>query len=158
MIILPNKYTPKLLSVGSLSPDFNLMSNDGNFRGLYHYRGSFVVIYFYPHDDMNRSIKEIKLFRDKYRFFKELNTLLFVISEDTVDMVVEFSLKYAIPFSILSDNDKVVASKYKLLNKDNKVIRATFLINKDSNILKIWVDKRLKDYYEEIFLEVEKNE
>jgi peroxiredoxin Q/BCP len=157
MIILPNKYIPEMLSIGSLSPDFNLASSDGNFRGLYYYRGSFVVLYFYPNDNLNRSISEMKLFRDKYKFFREYNIILFVISEDMNDTVVKFSLKYAIPFPILSDDNREVASKYKVFNKDSKIIRTTFLVNKDSKILNIWRDKKLKNYYEEIFSEVEKN-
>jgi peroxiredoxin Q/BCP len=99
----------------------------------------------------------MKLFRDKYKFFREHNIILFVISEDMNDTVVKFSLKYAIPFPILSDDNREVASKYKVFNKDSKIIRTTFLVNKDSKILNIWRDKKLKNYYEEIFSEVEKN-
>ncbi len=72
-------------------------------------------------------------------------------------IALKFALKYAIPFPILSDDNREVASRYKVLNKDNKVIRTTFLVNKDSKILNIWRDKKLKNYYKEIFTEVEKN-
>ncbi len=157
MIGLPGKYTLGVLSVGVLSPNFNLLSSDSSFRGIYNYRGSFVVLYFYPSDDMNRSLSEIKLFRDKYKFFQEHDIMLLAISDGTNYSERQFSLKYAIPFPILSDDDKKVSSEYKVLNKDNNIKRTTFLISNSSKILRVWSDSKLKDYYKEIFVEVEKN-
>ena len=52
------------LSVGQHAPDFTLPDQNGAMHSLADFRGSLVLIYFYPKDDTPGCTKEACAFRD----------------------------------------------------------------------------------------------
>lgn len=61
------------------------------------------------------------------------------ISVDTLALQQKFSEKEKLPFPLLADSEKKFAALYGVLNpKNNLAARATFVINKEGTITKIY--------------------
>ncbi len=95
------------------APDFSLLDQDGTNHTLSSYRGSFVLIYFYPKDDTPGCTKEACAIRDAYDVFKKEGIIVLGISKDSVASHKKFAEKYGLPFTLLADTDKKVITDYK---------------------------------------------
>ena len=100
------------LSVGDKAPDFSLRDQDGNIRTLSEFRGSCVVLYFYPKDDTPGCTKEACGLRDSFDDFKKQGIAILGINYDSPKTHKAFKAKYHLPFILLSDAKKSVAKKY----------------------------------------------
>jgi len=125
------------LKVGDRAPDFTLPDQDGTYQTLSDYRGHPVVVYFYPKDDTPGCIKEACSIRDVYDGFKQAGIVVFGISYDTPEDHYAFRVKYRLPFTLLSDQDKSVSKAY---GSEGVFFpeRKTFLIDEKGSILKIY--------------------
>ncbi len=95
------------------APDFSLLDQDCTNHTLSSYRGSFVLIYFYPKDDTPGCTKEACAIRDAYDVFKKEGIIVLGISKDSVASHKKFAEKYGLPFTLLADTDKKVITDYK---------------------------------------------
>ncbi len=68
------------LCIGDVAPDFTLPNQDGVDTSLSSFKGSRVVIYFYPKDDTPGCTKEAFGFRDRWYLFKSNNIQVLGIS------------------------------------------------------------------------------
>jgi len=128
--------TPK---VGSAAPDFDLLDQNNKRQRLADYRGKWLVLYFYPKDDTPGCTKEACNFRDDYFRIRGLGAVVMGVSLDDVSSHQEFAEKYHLPFSLLSDSNKVVAKAYNVLRGFGPVSftsRQTFIIDPEGKIAK----------------------
>ena len=102
-------------SVGSMAPDFTLTSQEGKPVNLKDYRGSWVVLYFYPKDFTNGCTVEAHNFQRDQEKYKENNTVVLGVSVDSTDSHKQFCTKEGLNFKLLADTDHKVSSKYGLL-------------------------------------------
>ena len=58
--------------MNKLAPDFLLPDQDGKEHKLSDYKGSWVLLYFYPNDDTPGCTKEACAIRDSFPDFKSL--------------------------------------------------------------------------------------
>jgi thioredoxin-dependent peroxiredoxin len=127
--------TPK---VGEQAPDFNLPNAKGEMVSLASFKGSWVVLYFYPKDDTPGCTKEACTFRDDLHKLEKLGAKVVGVSVDDGKSHAEFAKKYSLPFPLLSDKDGAVAKQYGALS-DFLVMkmakRYTFLID-DNGVLR----------------------
>jgi thioredoxin-dependent peroxiredoxin len=126
-----------MIEANTLAPDFELEDQDGKSHKLSNYRGSNVLIYFYPKDDTPGCTKEACSIRDSYAQFENLELKIFGISADSVESHKKFAQKYNLPFTLLADTNKTVA---KLYGADGAlfVSRISFLINDKGEIIKTY--------------------
>lgn len=153
------------ITEGIIAPDFCLPNFEGRKVCLQDFKGSWVVLYFYPKDMTPGCTKEACDFRDNYSFLKKKGIEVIGVSRDDEKSHKKFSEKYNLNFSLLSDKDGGVSKKYKVLVEKNmygkKVLgieRSTFIINPEGKIEKIFrkvkVENHLqeiKDFFKEIF-------
>ncbi len=92
-----------MLSVGDIAPNFTLPDQDGRSHTLEDYRGSWVVLYFYPKDDTPGCTKEACNFRDEKGRLEELGAVVLGVSADDVESHGRFHSKYGLNFALLSD-------------------------------------------------------
>jgi thioredoxin-dependent peroxiredoxin len=127
--------TPK---VGEQAPDFNLPDAKDEMVSLASFKGSWVVLYFYPKDDTPGCTKEACTFRDDLHKLEKLGAKVVGVSVDDGKSHAEFAKKYSLPFPLLSDKDGGVAKQYGALS-DFLVMkmakRYTFLID-DNGVLR----------------------
>lgn len=132
------------LDVGDVAPDFTLDSDTGEAVTLSSFRGSSVVLYFYPRDDTPGCTAQALGVRDAWEQFEARGAVVLGVSPDTVESHVKFRDKYALPFTLLADPDHEVAELYgvwgerKLYGKTYIGIeRSTFVIDANGVLTKV---------------------
>lgn len=132
-----------MLEVGTPAPDFTLPDQNGQMHSLADYRGQKVVLYFYPRDNTAGCTKQACAFADLYPQFQEKGAQVLGVSKDSVASHKRFEQKHGLPFTLLSDTEKVVLQAYdvwkekKLYGKVSMgVVRSTYLIDENGIIVK----------------------
>ena len=130
---------------GKAPPAFTLNDTDGNKVALKDLKGKNVIIYFYPKDDTPGCTKEACGFRDVWGEIEKHNAVVLGISPDDGDSHRQFIDKYTLPFTLLSDPDKKVMTKYDAFGekmmygkKTVGVIRSTVWVGPDGKVKKHW--------------------
>jgi len=107
----------KTVEIGKKAPDFTLPDEQNTQQTLSDfYKNSWVIIYFYPSDDTPGCTKQACSLRDKYADFTPLKVTIIGISYNSPESHKKFKDKYHLPFTLLSDNEKKVATAYGAKN------------------------------------------
>ena len=124
---------------GEPAPEFRLQDQNNQWHELTDYRGSWVVLFFYPKADTPGCTTEACEFRDNIFAFEKAGATVMGISLDDVKSQKDFADKYSLPFPLLSDAKQEVATAYGVLGSFGpmKVAkRHTFLIGPDGSVAK----------------------
>ncbi len=140
------------LKIGDKAPDFILLDQNNIEHTLSDYIGKKIVVYFYPKDDTPGCTKEACSIRDNINTFEENDITVFGISYDSPKSHKKFAEKYNIPFTLLSDSDKVVAESYNS-NGFLMAKRNTFLIDTNGKIFKIYKKVDVTTHTDKILLD-----
>jgi len=130
---------------GVPAPDFELPDDTGKIRKLSDFRGQPVILYFYPKDDTPGCTTEACNFRDDYSAYEKAEVVILGVSPDSVKSHVKFKEKYGLNFPLLADEDHKVCELYDVwgLKKYRGreymgVLRTTFLIDAEGNIVQVF--------------------
>ena len=130
-----------MLKSGIKAPDFTLSDKDGNAVSLSSFLGKKVVLYFYPKDNTPGCTRQACALALKNKEIENKNAVVIGISKDSVNSHLNFSMKYNLPFALLSDSDLSAIQAYgvwqekKLYGKASMgVVRTTFLIDEQGNV------------------------
>ena len=133
------------LSVGDQAPNFTLPDQEGQEHTLSAYKGSPVVLYFYPKDHTSGCTTEACGFRDDYSAYQEAGVTILGVSPDSPKTHTNFISKHDLPFTLLADTEREVLKLYgawglkKMYGREYEgVLRTTFLIGADGKIAKIY--------------------
>ena len=133
------------LEAGAKAPDFTLATDDGSQLSLSSLAGRNVVLYFYPKADTPGCTTESCEFRDAFPRFADGGAVILGASPDTVKAQAKFKEKFQLPFTLLADEDHVLAEAYGVWKEKSMygkkymgVDRTTFVIGKDGNIAKVF--------------------
>ena len=103
------------------------------------------MLYFYPRDDTPGCTKEACGFRDDWRKLRRLGVNVVGVSPDEPEKHAAFRKKYKLPFTLLSDPDKTVMTKYGAFGEKmmygktvQGVIRSTVWIGPDGKVRHHW--------------------
>src|SRR5271155_3372158 len=140
----PRGASAAMPQAGESAPDFQgQMVYNGQVRPvkLADYKGYKLVLYFYPKDNTPGCTKEACAFRDGFAKFKAAGVYILGCSIDSADAHANFIKKYDLPFPLLLDPDKKVATAYGAANGIpilglNR--RVTFVIDEHGKILKVY--------------------
>lgn len=134
-----------MLEIGTKAPDFTLSDQDGKSHSLSDYRGTKVILYFYPKDNTAGCTKQACGFRDRYPQIREKGAVVLGVSKDSVKSHKNFEEKQQLPFTILSDEDATVIQLYDAWKEKSMygrkymgTERTTYLISEDGVILKAY--------------------
>ena len=127
-----------MLQIGTQAPAFTLPDQSGTPVSLSDFRGQKVVLYFYPKDNTPGCTRQACGFATAYEGFKEKNIAVIGISKDSVASHAKFAEKYGLPFTLLSDPERVAIEAYgvwqekKMAGKVGMgVVRTTFIIDEE---------------------------
>ncbi|MDE2610875.1 MAG: peroxiredoxin [Burkholderiales bacterium] len=125
-------------------PDFSAPATGGDFS-LSAYRGTKLVVYFYPKDNTPGCTAEGMEFRDLYPKFKQAGAEIIGISRDSLKSHDNFKNKLGLPFPLVSDQDEAVCQLFdvikmkKMYGKEVRGIeRSSFLIDADGVLRQEW--------------------
>jgi peroxiredoxin Q/BCP len=132
-----------LLQAGERAPDFLLADGEGRMRQLGEWRGTWLILYFYPRDDTPGCTAEAKAFNDRQPELAALKAQVLGISVDSSDSHRSFASQHGLNFPLLADTDGKVSRRYGALN-DFAIVkfakRHTFLIDPEGRIAKAYRD------------------
>jgi peroxiredoxin Q/BCP len=130
---------------GKAAPLFTLLDAQGNKVALKNLKGKDVILYFYPKDDTPGCTKEACSFRDLWGEIESLGIVVLGVSPDSSESHEQFANKFNLPFTLLSDPDKKVMTKYgafgeKMMygKKSMGVIRSTVWVGANGKVKKHW--------------------
>mgnify|MGYP002630572677 FL=1 len=142
---------------GKKAPDFTAPTDGAKSLRLSDLRGKPVVLYFYPKDDTPGCTTEACSFRDAAPDFKKLKAQVVGVSKDSVARHDKFKAKYGLDFPLVSDEDGKICEKYgtwveKSLygRKYMGIDRATFLIDKNGIVARIWRKVKVAGHVDEV--------
>jgi peroxiredoxin Q/BCP len=142
---------PEELKIGDLAPEFRAQAIGGGSKyeggkavSLGDFRGSTVVLYFYPKDDTPGCTAQACGLRDVWDDLGA-QANIFGVSVDSAASHEKFIKKYQLPFPLLSDVDKKIANAYGVWveksmygKKYMGVERSTFVIDGTGRISAIF--------------------
>ena len=129
------------LKVGSMAPNFSVLSSDGRQVSLPGLRGKRVVLYFYPKDMTGGCTIEANEFTELAKKFTAGGTLVYGVSPDSIESHMKFIGKEGIAFPLLSDEGHKVAEMFGVWVKKSMygreymgIERSTFVIGLDGKL------------------------
>lgn len=133
------------LETGQMAPDFTLPVDNGDSVSLSGLKGKNVVVFFYPKDLTSGCTKESIAFSEMKDEFAKANTHIIGISADSVARHAKFREKHELTVDLASDEEKQVIEAYGVWveksmygRKYMGIERATFLIDSEGRIARIW--------------------
>jgi thioredoxin-dependent peroxiredoxin len=145
------------LKTGDKAPDFTAKDQNGNPVALKDFRGSKLVLYFYPKDDTPGCTAEACNLRDNYSKLLKQGYKIIGVSADDEGSHKKFAEKYVLPFPLIPDKEKKIILSYgawgqkKLYGKEYMgIIRSTFIISPDGIIEKIITKVDTKNHTDQI--------
>ena len=145
------------LKEGDKAPDFSAPTNGGGTISLSELKGKNVILYFYPKDDTPGCTKEACSFRDSHSKLTRRGIKVLGLSLDSEAKHKKFAAKYDLPFTLLSDTDRVVSEAYgtygekKFMGRTYMGLhRMTFLIDEKGRIKKIFSKVKPEGHAEEV--------
>jgi len=149
------------LSVGDLAPDLSLPTGDGKDIHLNDLRGGCVVLYFYPKDDTEACTAEAIDFSALRTQFDAAGATVIGASPDSPKRHAKFASKHALSVKLASDQNLEASNAYGVWveksmygRKYMGVERATFLIDGDGIIQRIWRKVRVRNHAQEVLAAV----
>jgi peroxiredoxin Q/BCP len=128
---------------GQTAPSFRLQDQNGHWHTPADFHGRWLVMYFYPKDFTPGCTTEVCNFRDDIAKLRKAGADVVGISLDDVKSHAEFASKYHVPFPLLSDADRQVATTYGVLTSHmgmHYAKRTTFLVDPQGRIAKVYPD------------------
>ncbi len=145
------------LKQGDPAPDFTATDQNGNTVSLKDFRGTRVVLYFYPKDNTPGCTAEACSLRDHHESLLNSGYRVLGVSPDSAKSHLSFISKYQLPFTLIADTDKEVAKAYgvwgpkKFMGRVyDGVHRTTFLISAEGTIEKILTEVNTKEHAAQI--------
>ncbi|TQX31056.1 thioredoxin-dependent thiol peroxidase [Clostridioides difficile] len=154
-----------MLSIGTKAPEFTLEDKDGNKVSISDFKGKKVVVYFYPKDNTPGCTRQVCAFRNAYDGFKKEDVQVIGISKDSIKSHQKFAEKHELPFILLSDPDLVAIKAFDVWKEKKMygktalgVVRATYIIDENGIIEKVFEKAKPDTNAQEILEYLEKQE
>lgn len=134
-----------MLREGDLVPDVKLTGMDGEAVSPADFKGHKLVLYFYPKDDTTGCTREALDFSALAAEFEKQGAWILGVSKDSPAKHRKFTDKHGLAVRLASDEDGAVCEAFgtwveKSLygRKYMGIDRATFLIDRDGTVARIW--------------------
>jgi len=141
------------LQVGDTAPDVALETLEGGKLALSSLRGRPFVIYFYPKDDTPGCTREGQDFSALKPAFDLAGVSVIGVSKNTVAQHRKFAAKHALTINLATDVDGSVCEAFGTWGEKSLygrkymgIDRATFLIDAEGRIAKLWRKVKVSDH------------
>jgi peroxiredoxin Q/BCP len=152
------------LRPGDAVPALELADHDGKSFSLGDLLGESYVVYFYPKDDTPGCTREACAFRDDLGKFERAKVRVIGVSPDKPESHTRFRTKYGLPFTLLSDVDRVAANAFGVwVKKQNYgreymgIERSTFLVDESGKVKKVWRNVKVDGHSQSVLADAEAN-
>jgi peroxiredoxin Q/BCP len=146
-----------MLHEGDKVPDVALAGMDGGTFSPADFAGQKFVLYFYPKDDTTGCTAEAQAFTALAEEFEKEGTWILGVSKDSPAKHARFADKYGLKVRLATDATGAVCEAFGTWieksmygRKYMGIDRATFLVNRDGVISRIWLKVRVAGHAEEV--------
>lgn len=146
-----------MLQIGDKAPLFEGISQNGTLIGSQSFPGKKIILYFYPKDNTSGCTAEACSLRDGYSELLKQGFVVVGVSPDSAASHDKFIAKHSLPFPLIADTDKKIASDYgvwaekKLYGRTYMgIVRTTFVIDEKGTIEKIFDKVNTKNHFIQI--------
>jgi peroxiredoxin Q/BCP len=146
-----------MLQVGDRAPEIALRTDSGEEFQLSALKGKRVVLYFYPRANTTGCTVEACEFRDGVAKFAKKGATVVGVSPDKPAAQAKFKDKFALPFTLLADEEKAAAQAYGVWREKTMygkkvmgIVRSTFVIGADGRIEKIYAKVKAAGHAAEV--------
>ncbi len=133
------------LKVGDPAPEFIAPASGGATVSLKDLRGRPVIRCWEPKEGTPGCTQEACGFREAFEEFRKRGAVVLGVSPDSPKSHDKFTVKFTLPFALVSDTDHKIAEAYGVWGekqfmgrKYQGVHRVTFLIGADGRLAAIW--------------------
>jgi peroxiredoxin Q/BCP len=143
--------------VGKKVTDIKLAATGEQDVKISDFKGSNVVLYFYPKDSTPGCTTEGQDFRDAKAKFTRQKTIILGVSRDSIKSHENFKAKQKFNFDLISDADEKLCNQFDVIKEKNmygkKVMgieRSTFLIDKKGVLQQEWRKVKVAGHVDEV--------
>ncbi len=134
-----------MLRIGDAAPDFEAPVDGGGVIRLSDLRGRKVVLYFYPNDSTPTCTVEACTFRAMHPGFAAKKVAVVGVSGNSVESHDRFKVRHRLPFPLVSDPDRRIATAYGARRKKKLLwieymssVRTTYVIDEEGKITAVY--------------------
>ncbi|MGI6432359.1 MAG: peroxiredoxin [Sphaerochaetaceae bacterium] len=145
------------MTIGAKLPPLTLLDDQGNSVSMDQFAGSYVVLYTYPKDNTPGCTSEACSFRDNSSAITDQKAIIVGVSADSVASHAKFKAQHNLPFTLLSDPDRLLlqalgawGEKVRFGKKTMGILRMTFLFDPQGRLVHIWPKVSVQTHGEEI--------
>jgi thioredoxin-dependent peroxiredoxin len=149
------------IQAGSVAPSFQLKDQTGTVVSSASLKGKPYVLYFYPKDDTTGCTREACGFRDAHPAFGKHGARVIGVSPDSEASHAKFAGKYGLPFTLLSDPDKVLAKAYGAWGPKKNygreymgIIRSTFVVDAAGKVKRAYYGVKVDGHVDSVLGDV----
>ena len=151
----------EMLKIGDVVPKNKFIDNLGNTHSFEDYKGSKIILFFYPRANTPGCTAQACNLGDNYQKLIEKGYTVFGVSADNVSQQNRFSEKYSFQYLLIADNEKDLINAFgvwgpkKFQGREYQGIhRTTFLIDENGVITNVINKVKTKDHAAQILNEV----
>ena len=151
-----------MVSVGKRVANFTIPATGDKTLSLDDFKGTHLVLYFYPQDHTPGCTREGQEFRDAYDTFRKAGADILGVSRDSVRTHENFCRKQSFPFDLLSDADEKLCKQFDVIKEKNMygrkymgIERSTFIIDGKGVLRQEWRKVRVPGHVEEVLKAVQ---
>ncbi len=134
-----------------------LPASDGKTYSLNDFKGQKVILYFYPKDDTSGCTLEAKDFTALKDQYAAKGYQIIGVSRDSIKSHQKFTDKHDLNLLLLSDEDEELVKAFDVLKEKQMfgkkymgIVRSTFVLNEDGDIVEEYRNVKAKDHAEEL--------
>lgn len=144
-------------AVGEKAPAFKEKDQDGNWVKLSDFKGTKLVLYFYPKDSTPTCTTQACNLRDNYEQLLAKGYKVLGVSVDDEKSHRKFIAKHNLPFPLLADTEHRMVNDYGVWGEKKMyghtfmgVFRTTFVIDGKGRITEVITKVKSKDHAAQI--------
>ena len=151
-----------MLKIDDKMPNFEILTDKGDFKVSNHL-GKNIVVFFFPRADTSGCTAESIAFTNLQKKFEKLNCIVIGISKDNIKKQAKFREKYNLTCELGADYENNVCEQFGVWveksmygRKYMGIQRATFLCNEKGIITNVWEKVKVPGHADEVLAAVEK--
>ena len=144
------------INIGKKIKDITITTTD-NKNKLSDYLNKNLILYFYPRDMTPGCTTESIEFNENISKIKRAGWNVVGVSRDTIKSHLKFIDKHSFKFPLISDEDEALCNQFeviklkKLYGKEYMgIVRSTFVISPNGEILKHWDKVKVDGHADEV--------
>lgn len=139
------------MEIGTKAPEILGKDQDGKVVALSDFAGKKLALYFYPKDNTPGCTSEACSIRDNYASLCEQGYAVVGVSTDSAASHQRFIAKYELPFPLIADTEKALATTFGVWGEKKMcgrtymgMLRTTFIVNEEGIVEHIFTPKQIK--------------